>query len=91
MENPFIAFEEEIAELKAQLAAKSPQWTRTRPTRAGWYWARVNGVVCTVEVYAPYRNKLQVTMPQGPTLDIYELDHFDLWCPIEAPPLPDGT
>jgi hypothetical protein len=68
-------------------------WTKTPPTKPGWYWARaargmsMEGEIMPVRVYD---FALRVPRVEVPGWDAgADIEAFDLWAgPIEAQPLP---
>jgi hypothetical protein len=65
----------------------APQWTKTPPTQAGWYWAKQGGRIEVVEAFENVREVACVGY--GPAL--VPTSQFDLWAgPISPPPLPEA-
>jgi hypothetical protein len=68
----------------------APQWTRTPPTRPGFYWARPGAKWTAQPVNATEWGPGEL-VAWSPGCDSQTgLDYYDLWAgPIEAPPLPE--
>lgn len=79
-----------IDDLREEVAALRPKWTKEPPTKPGWHWARFknNQVLELVEVGALMHGKAVVFRHGADRAKTAE--DFDLWAgPIETPPLPE--